>query len=133
MNPSSLPGSSVGMSTRVFGQLDANQYSVAHRSRPPPADCRRLGGTVRIVTSNHVAAVRSRCWGREQVFYDPVHYFAVLEPEPGRWTSRRPGRLAVARLLRRVSTSAGGRTRWAGDATVHRGPAAARGRATPPS
>ena len=24
-----------------------------------------------------------RCWGRERVFYDPVHYLALLERKPG--------------------------------------------------
>ena len=39
--------------------------------------------TVRIVSGDRVAAVHPRCWGREQVFYDPVHYLAVLERKPG--------------------------------------------------
>ena len=39
--------------------------------------------TVRIVVGDRVAAVHPRCWGREQVTYDPVHYLALLERKPG--------------------------------------------------
>jgi len=39
--------------------------------------------TVRIVVGDRVAAVHRRCWGREQVFYEPVHYLALLERKPG--------------------------------------------------
>jgi transposase len=39
--------------------------------------------TVRVVCGDRVAATHRRCWGREQVFYDPVHYLAVLERKPG--------------------------------------------------
>ena len=30
-----------------------------------------------------MVATHRRCWDREQVFYDPVHYLAVLERKPG--------------------------------------------------
>jgi hypothetical protein len=30
-----------------------------------------------------VVATHRRCWGREQVFYEPVHYLALLERKPG--------------------------------------------------
>ena len=38
---------------------------------------------VRIVVGDRVVATHRRCWGREQVFYDPVHYLALLERKPG--------------------------------------------------
>ncbi len=28
-------------------------------------------------------ATHRRCWGREQVFYEPIHYLALLERKPG--------------------------------------------------
>jgi transposase len=63
--------------------FDANQYSVptefAHHGVTVVASV----DTVRIVCGDHVAAAHRRCWGREQVFYDPVHYLAVLERKPG--------------------------------------------------
>jgi transposase len=63
--------------------FDANQYSVptefAHQGVTVVASV----DAVRIVCGDRVAAVHRRCWGREQVFYDPVHYLAVLERKPG--------------------------------------------------
>ncbi len=63
--------------------FDANQYSVptefAHHGVTVVASV----DTVRIVCGDRVAAVHRRCWGREQVFYEPVHYLAVLERKPG--------------------------------------------------
>ena len=63
--------------------FDANQYSVptefAHHSVTVVASV----DTVRILCGDRLAAVHRRCWSREQVFYDPVHYLAVLERKPG--------------------------------------------------
>ncbi len=63
--------------------FDANQYSVptefAHHGVTVVASV----DTVRIVCGDRVAAAHRRCWGGEQVFYDPVHYLAVLERKPG--------------------------------------------------
>jgi transposase len=63
--------------------FDANQYSVptefAHHGVTVVASM----DTVRILCGDRVAAVHRRCWGREQVSYDPVHYLAVLERKPG--------------------------------------------------
>ncbi len=39
--------------------------------------------TVRIAVGDRVVAVHRRSWGREGVFYDPVHYLALLERKPG--------------------------------------------------
>jgi transposase len=38
---------------------------------------------VRIVVGDRVVAAHRRSWGREGVFYDPVHYLALLERKPG--------------------------------------------------
>src|SRR5512147_3216936 len=63
--------------------FDANQYSVptefAHRQATIVATI----DTVRIVVGDRVAASHRRSFGREQVFYDPVHYLALLERKPG--------------------------------------------------
>jgi transposase len=63
--------------------FDASQYSVptefAHHGVTVVASV----DTLRIVAGDRVAATHRRCWGREQVFYDPVHYLAVLERKPG--------------------------------------------------
>ncbi len=63
--------------------FDANQYSVPTELAHHPVTVVASVDTVRIVAGNRVAAVHLRCWSREQVFYNPVHYLAVLERKPG--------------------------------------------------
>jgi transposase len=64
-------------------RFDANDYSVptefAHRRVTAVGTI----DTVRIAVGESVVAVHRRSWGREGVFYDPVHYFALLERKPG--------------------------------------------------
>jgi hypothetical protein len=38
---------------------------------------------VRVVVGDRVVAEHRRCWDRERVTYDPVHYLALLERKPG--------------------------------------------------
>src|SRR5947209_7746251 len=57
--------------------------STASRSGSPPSEFANAtvqfsGGQVTRVVATH-----RRCWGRAEVFYDPVHYPAVLERKPG--------------------------------------------------
>jgi hypothetical protein len=63
--------------------FDADQYSVptefAHRRVTVVASV----DTIRIVAGDRLAASHRRCRGREQVFYEPVHYLAPLERKPG--------------------------------------------------
>jgi transposase len=63
--------------------FDANQYSVPTEFAHHPVTVVASVDTLRVVAGDRVAAVHRRCWGREQVFYDPVHYLAVLERKPG--------------------------------------------------
>jgi transposase len=63
--------------------FDANQYSVPTEFAHHRVTIIASVDTVRIVAGDRLAAVHPRCWGREQVFYDPVHYLAVLERKPG--------------------------------------------------
>jgi hypothetical protein len=72
-------------------RFDRNDYSVptafAHH------DVTAIGGTeeVRLLVGTEVVATHPRCWGSEQVGFDPRHYLALLE--------RKPGALDVARPL----------------------------------
>jgi transposase len=64
-------------------RFDTNDYSV-----PTPFAHHRVTaiGTVdavRIVVGERVVATHRRSWGREGVFYEPVHYLALLERKPG--------------------------------------------------
>jgi transposase len=63
--------------------FDANQYSVPTAFAHHPVTVVASVDTVRVVAGDRVAATHRRCWGREQVSYDPVHYLAVLERKPG--------------------------------------------------
>jgi transposase len=63
--------------------FDANQYSVPTEFAHHPVTVIASVDALRIVSGDRVAATHRRCWGREQVLYDPVHYLAVLERKPG--------------------------------------------------
>jgi transposase len=72
-------------------RFDRNDYSV-------PTDYAYhqltvLGGIeqVSILFADTVVATHKRCWGRQKVTFDPIHYLALLE--------RKPGALDVARPL----------------------------------
>jgi transposase len=73
--------------------FDANQYSVPTEFAHHPVTVVASVDTVRVVAGDRVAATHPRCWDRERVFYEPVHYLALLE--------RKPGALDFAEPLRR--------------------------------
>ena len=45
---------------------------------------------VRLVCRDRLVARHPRCWGREHVTFDPVHYLALLERKPGAFDFARP-------------------------------------------
>jgi transposase len=63
--------------------FDANHYSVPTQFAHHRVSVVASVDAVRIVCGAGVAAVHRRSWGRERVFYDPVHYLALLERKPG--------------------------------------------------
>jgi transposase len=63
--------------------FDANQYSAPTEFAPHPPTVVATTDEVRIVVGGRLAAAHPRCWGRERVFYEPVHYLALLERKPG--------------------------------------------------
>jgi transposase len=63
--------------------FDANQYSVPTEFAHHPVTVVASVDDVRVVAGDRTAAVHRRCWGREQVTYDPLHYLALLERKPG--------------------------------------------------
>ena len=68
----------------VAGPLRRQRLLGADRVRPP----RRSRSSRRSTTSASSPATawsadHRRCWGRERVTYDPVHYLALLERKPG--------------------------------------------------
>lgn len=71
-------------------RFDGNDYSVptqyAHRQ------VTAVGGIdeVRLVADERVVARHRRCWEKEEVFFDPRHYLALLERKPGAFDYARP-------------------------------------------
>jgi len=71
-------------------RFDNNSYSV-----PTQYAYRRITivatiDEVRLVFEDRLVARHRRHWGREQFFYDPVHYLALLERKPGGFDHARP-------------------------------------------
>ena len=63
--------------------FDTNDYSVPTAYAHHRLTAVGTVDTVRIVAGDHVVAEHRRCWDRERVTYDPVHYLALLERKPG--------------------------------------------------
>jgi transposase len=64
-------------------RFDANDYSVPTEFAHRQVTAIGTVDTVRITVGDRIVAVHRRSWGREGVFYDPVHYLALLERKPG--------------------------------------------------
>ncbi len=64
-------------------RFDTNDYSVPTQFAHRRVTAVGTIDAVRIAVGDRVVAVHRRSWGREGVFYDPVHYLALLERKPG--------------------------------------------------
>jgi hypothetical protein len=64
-------------------RFDTNDYSVPTAYAHHRLTAIGTVDTLRIVAGDRVVAEHRRCWDRERVFYDPVHYLALLERKPG--------------------------------------------------
>jgi transposase len=64
-------------------RFDTNDYSVPTAYAHHRVTAVGTIDTVRLVVGDQVVATHRRGWGRAEVFYDPVHYLAVLERKPG--------------------------------------------------
>jgi transposase len=71
-------------------RFDGNDYSVPTACAHQPITV--VGGLdeVRLVCRDRLVARHRRCWGKEQVAFDPVHYLALLERKPGAFDYARP-------------------------------------------
>ncbi len=71
-------------------RFDRNDYSVptaaAHH------EVTAIGGieALRILCGTEVVAAHPRHWGKEEIFFDPRHYLALLERKPGAFDHARP-------------------------------------------
>src|SRR5262249_40721379 len=64
-------------------RFDTNDYSVPTAYAHRQVTVIGTVDVVRIAVGDRVVATHRRSWGREGVFYDPVHYLALLERKPG--------------------------------------------------
>jgi transposase len=64
-------------------RFDTNDYSVPTAYAHHKLTAVGTVDTIRILAGDRVVAEHRRCWDRERVFYDPVHYLALLERKPG--------------------------------------------------
>jgi transposase len=64
-------------------RFDTNDYPVPTAYAHHKLTAVGTVDALRIVAGDRVVAEHKRSWGREGVFYDPVHYLALLERKPG--------------------------------------------------
>jgi len=71
-------------------RFDRNSYSVPTQYAHRPVTVLATVEEVRLVYADEVIACHRRCWGKEQFFFDPIHYLALLERKPGGFDHARP-------------------------------------------
>jgi transposase len=63
--------------------FDSNMYSVPTEFAHHRATVTGTVDRVRITVGDRTVATHRRCWDRQQVLHDPLHYLALLERKPG--------------------------------------------------
>jgi transposase len=71
-------------------RFDNNSYSVPTQYAYRQITIVATVDEVRLVFEDRLIARHRRHWGREQYFFDPVHYLALLERKPGGFDHARP-------------------------------------------
>ena len=71
-------------------RFDTNDYSVPTCHAYQEVVVKGYVDRVEVCREGRVIAHHERCWGREQVCLDPVHYLALLEDKPGALDYGRP-------------------------------------------
>ena len=71
-------------------RFDCNSYSVPTRYAHRRATVVATVDDVRIVFGDKLIATHRRCWEKEQFFYQPIHYLALLERKPGGFDFAKP-------------------------------------------
>ena len=75
-----VPGQVDSLSLVAF---DRNQYSVPTQYAHRPVMIVAGIDELRIIFEDRLIARHRRCWDRDQTFYEPIHYLALLERKPG--------------------------------------------------
>ena len=73
----------VATSKTCLVRYDRNQYSVASSAAAKPVELKAYADRVVIRHQGKIVAIHARCFGRDQVIYDPWHYVPILARKPG--------------------------------------------------
>jgi transposase len=73
-----------------LARFDGNDYSVPTKFAYQTLSATGGIDEVRLSHRGKVVARHSRCWGKAQVSFDPLHYLALLERKPGALDHARP-------------------------------------------
>jgi len=73
----------VGVSKTCLVRFDSNKYSVNAKAVGRPVDVHAYADAIVIKQDGETVAEHRRCFGRDQVVYDPWHYVPVLARKPG--------------------------------------------------
>ena len=71
-------------------RFDRNSYSVPTKFAYRQITIVATIDEVRLSFEDQLIARHERCWGREQSFFDPVHYLGLLERKPGGFDHAKP-------------------------------------------
>ena len=71
-------------------RFDRNDYSVPTEFAHHPVTAVGTIDQVRLIVNDRLAARHDRCWEKQKVFFEPVHYLALLERKPGAFDFARP-------------------------------------------
>jgi len=71
-------------------RFDRNSYSVPTKYAYRQITIVATIDEVRLIFEDKLIARHCRCWGREESFFEPVHYLALLERKPGGFDHARP-------------------------------------------
>ena len=71
-------------------RFDRNSYSVPTEYAHRPLTVVATIDEVRILCTDELVARHHRCWGKEQFFFDPLHYLRLLERKPGGFDHAKP-------------------------------------------
>jgi hypothetical protein len=71
-------------------RFDRNSYSVPTKYAYRPVTVKASIDQVHLIYDGELVATHPRCWDKQQFFYDPVHYLALLERKPGGFDYARP-------------------------------------------
>jgi len=94
-------------------RFDRNRYSVDARAVGRPVEIRAYADRLECWQDGRLVAQHTRCFGKDQTIYDPLHYLPVLARKPGALRNGAPFKAwdlpaAIRRVGRRLDRQPGG-------------------------